>query len=76
MLSAHTKSEDRPFKCTMCGKGFTAKNHLKDHINLHTGEKPYKCLYCPSVFASNGNHAMHQKGHLGIKRNHGGKKNV
>ena len=74
MLSAHTKSEDRPHKCSTCGKGFVQKHALKDHLNLHTGEKPYKCLYCPSVFASRGTHAMHQKGHLGIKRNHGGKK--
>ena len=74
MLMAHTKSEDRPFKCTTCGKGFVDKYHLKDHVNIHTGEKPYKCKYCPSAFASKGTHAMHQKGHLGIKRNHEGKR--
>ena len=74
MISFHTKPEDKPFKCTTCGKGFNQRNHLKDHINIHTGEKPYKCLYCPSAFASKGTHAMHQKGHLGIKRSHGKKR--
>ena len=74
MISVHTKSEDRPHKCSTCGKGFAQKAGLKDHLNLHTGEKPYKCLYCPSAFASSGTHRMHQKGHLGIKRNHGEKR--
>ena len=74
MISVHTKSEDRPHKCSTCGKGFAQKAGLKDHLNLHTGEKPYKCLYCPSSFASSGTHRMHQKGHLGIKRNHGEKR--
>ena len=67
--SAHTSMEDRPLKCTTCGKGFFEKHLLEDHYNVHTGAKPYKCKYCPSAFASKGTHAMHQKGHLGIKRN-------
>ena len=74
MISVHTKSEDKPNKCDTCGKGFAQKHALKDHLNIHTGEKPYKCLYCPSVFASSGTHRMHQKGHLGIKRHHGQKR--
>ena len=66
--SVHTSMEDRPLKCETCGKGFFYQNCLDDHYNVHTGAKPYKCKYCPSAFASKGTHAMHQKGHLGIKR--------
>ena len=66
--SAHTSMEDRPLKCTTCGKGFFYQNCLDDHYNVHTGAKPYKCKYCPAAFASKGTHAMHQKSHLGIKR--------
>ena len=68
MKSAHTAMEDRPHKCETCGKGFHYNNSLLDHMNIHTGAKPYKCKYCPAAFASAGTHAMHQKGHLGIKR--------
>ena len=50
------------------GKGFIHANKLREHINIHTGEKPFKCQYCPSAFASAGTKAMHEKGHLGIKR--------
>ena len=44
------------------------KHILKEHSNVHTGAKPFKCKYCPSAFASRGTHAMHERGHLGIKR--------
>ena len=71
--SAHTSMEDRPLKCTTCGKGFFEKNALDDHYNVHTGAKPFKCTYCPAAFASKGTHAMHQKSHLGIKRNYNNK---
>ena len=71
--SAHTAMEDRPLKCETCGKGFFWQNCLDDHYNVHTGAKPYKCKYCPSAFASKGTHAMHQKSHLGIKRNYNNK---
>ena len=34
---------------------------LRDHKNVHTGEKPYKCKYCSTCFASVGNHRMHER---------------
>ena len=68
MLQAHTKPEDRPHKCTTCGKGFIYPDKLEEHYNVHTGAKPFKCKYCPAAYGSNGTKAMHEKGHLGIKR--------
>ena len=64
----HTAMDDRKFKCGTCGKGFTSNAKLKDHTNIHTGEKPYKCKFCNACFASIGNHAMHQRSHLGHRR--------
>ena len=64
----HTAMEDRKFKCGTCGKGFTSNAKLRDHTNIHTGEKPYKCKFCNACFASIGNHAMHQRSHLGHRR--------
>ena len=64
----HTSIYDRKFKCDTCGKGFNDKAKLKDHYNVHTGEKPYKCKFCTACFASRGTHAMHQRSHLGHRR--------
>ena len=64
----HTPNEDKRHKCEICGKGFAAKEILKDHNNIHTGEKPYLCQFCSACFASKGTHAMHERGHLGRGR--------
>ena len=65
----HTASIDRQWKCTICGKGFAKNQILKDHMNIHTGEKPYMCKFCGIAFASHGNHRMHERTvHLGHKR--------
>ena len=69
IASQHTSNDLKKYRCDHCGKGFHEALRLKDHINIHTGEKPYKCKYCSACFASRGTHATHQKSHLGYKRN-------
>ena len=64
----HTADNEKDHRCDVCNKGFSSKIVLKDHMNIHTGEKPYKCKFCSSCFASRGNHAMHERGHLGNGR--------
>ena len=68
IASAHSNQNLRKFKCEVCGKGFTTCQNLKDHNNVHTGEKPYKCELCTACFASRGTQVMHQRRHLGVPR--------
>ena len=68
---AHVNPEDRKYKCDHCGKGFTDRQKLNDHINTHTGERPYVCKYCGKGFANHGNQRAHiRQAHLGQKRNY------
>ena len=72
--SQHTPNDQKKFKCDVCGKGFVVMAHLDDHKNIHTGEKPYKCKYCTMSFASRGTHGMHERKHLGYRRDYSKKK--
>ena len=65
----HTENADKKYKCTFCGKGFSKHQRLKEHTNIHTGERPYMCKFCGASFASQGTHRMHERMvHLGHKR--------
>ncbi|KAI5636823.1 zinc-finger double domain-containing protein [Phthorimaea operculella] len=37
--------------CYICGRGFSQKNVLDNHIRTHTGERPFACPHCTSSFA-------------------------
>lgn len=36
----------RRFMCDICGKTFTQKVNMQQHVKQHTGDKPYGCDKC------------------------------
>ena len=56
----HVSDENKKFRCTECGKGFTLRNSLKNHVRVHTNSRPYCCKLCLKTFKQIG----HVKDHL------------
>ncbi|CAH1777109.1 unnamed protein product [Owenia fusiformis] len=51
----------RPHVCHLCRKGFKQPQHLKYHMNIHTGLRPYKCNHCAMAFSAPSNLIVHKK---------------
>lgn len=61
LLSRHMKShsEERPYKCSVCERGFKTLASLQNHVNTHTGTKPHMCKFCDSCFTTSGELVRH-----------------
>ena len=57
----------RPYLCNYCKCRFKRKQHLVDHIRIHTGERPYTCGECGNRFKSSSNLYSHMKIHTCLK---------
>ena len=55
----HVNPEKRKYMCEHCAKGFSTNQALKDHIDIHTGERSYICKFGGKAFASSGNRQIH-----------------
>lgn len=61
---------ERPFRCTVCGQGFSQKMNLSRHMQRHTGEKPHACQLCPMRFNQKCNLERHVRSHTGERPFH------
>ncbi|RZF32306.1 hypothetical protein LSTR_LSTR001770 [Laodelphax striatellus] len=53
--------------CEICNKGFRRKEHLHQHMKLHTGERPYNCSTCNKKFSRKEHLIRHSVSHTGEK---------
>ncbi len=53
--------------CDICGKKFSSKRHLNDHMRIHTGET-FKCDECDKKFTRRDHLEVHVSTvHMGLK---------
>lgn len=52
---------ERPYVCSVCGRGFTVNTILLRHMRVHSGERPYVCVICGKAFSQSSTLNTHMK---------------
>ncbi|XP_061214114.1 zinc finger protein 79-like [Neopsephotus bourkii] len=60
-------TEEKPCKCTECGKGFKGCSRLLNHMRTHTRVQKFKCVECGKSFSRKASLVSHQRVHTGEK---------
>ena len=49
-VEQYTMDPEHQFCCSVCSKKFARKQHLRQHLSVHSGDKPYHCSFCVRKF--------------------------
>ncbi|XP_072279495.1 uncharacterized protein [Pyxicephalus adspersus] len=60
-------SQEKPYSCSECGKGFGKKANLARHQTMHADGKRYSCSECGKAFLRKSSFVEHQRMHKGEK---------
>ena len=58
---------EKPFKCDVCDKAYSASSSLKTHNLSHTQEKPFKCDLCDKAYSAFSSLKTQKLSHTGEK---------
>ncbi|XP_064102775.1 zinc finger protein 585B-like [Macrobrachium nipponense] len=58
---------DKIFLCKECGRIFSDKEHLTQHVDTHAFEKPFVCKECGEIFTQTQALELHMRTHTGDK---------
>ncbi|MGH0189436.1 UNVERIFIED_CONTAM: hypothetical protein FKN15_035887, partial [Acipenser sinensis] len=54
--------------CSICGKGFYQRCHLREHYTVHTKQKQFSCVTCGKQFLRERQLRLHNDMHKGMAR--------
>ncbi|XP_044292763.1 zinc finger and BTB domain-containing protein 1 [Varanus komodoensis] len=68
IMEENERDHRRKHFCTLCGKGFYQRCHLREHYTVHTKEKQFVCQTCGKQFLRERQLRLHNDMHKGMAR--------
>ncbi|XP_015281535.1 PREDICTED: zinc finger and BTB domain-containing protein 1 [Gekko japonicus] len=68
MMEENDRDHRRKHFCSLCGKGFYQRCHLREHYTVHTKEKQFVCQTCGKQFLRERQLRLHNDMHKGMAR--------
>lgn len=53
------------YSCHSCGYQTRRKDHMENHVRVHTKERPFACRHCGWTFSDPCNQRRHERKHTG-----------